>query len=317
MGNSKMKLKNRFPITFIQLVVLGIMFCQCASATTAQGGVETRALSITEQFSGVASSSIFDIVYTQDNKKPKAVLSGNKAMLNDVTWTVDRTGVLSFSYEGVKKKNSGRIKIALNGPSLKNYTVSSSGTLTILKAVNEPNVVNIMASSTGEIYFDDALKGQNVINISASSSGAIKFNDIVDGKRVVNVSATSGGRIKMLSVNSHVLNLSSSSIGEILTSVGVADIANVSASSGGKVEMKGVNAPQQNLDASSGGEMILSNCKAKMMNILSSSAASITVSGSTNKVACLASSSGEINAKGLKASKELQKEISSGGIVVR
>lgn len=281
-------MKTNFIKSLVALA--GFLFAGGNTAMVAkETPVTTRSVEITKGFKGVIAQQAIEITYTENTEPSKAVITGPANDVDDIEWSVNRDGMLTFKYR-TKKNFRKKVTVKLNGGLLASYDANSSGSLIVTTPVDSKDVINVAASSNGEIIFNGDVDAK-VANISVSSNAKIK--PAVINCSSLNVAASSNGTFKANRVN----------VGKI----------NLAVSSGADTFISGCSSKTLNVSASSGGDVSVKNAITEDANVTASSGASITIAGKAQTVRANASSGGDINMKGLAIDSLSSKQTSSGG----
>ena len=297
------------------------IFCICFSFYPNTEGANTqqeatRSINIDNKFSGINATTAFDITYTQNSSNPKAIIKGDKNLINDVAYEVDTYGTLKFYFKKDHKEIHSRISIILNGGALSYLESSNAGTLLITNVVTTPPTLNIKTSSAGTITFKNTVQGKGVINMEVSSGGTVECKELISAS-TINVSASSAGNVDLTRINVKVLNFSSVSGAEVKIENNNSITTNLSVNSAGEIIIKNCISEIINSEASSAGEINIKNCNAKTLNCQVSSTGTATYAGQVNSANLGAYSYASIYAKNLKIKQITSLKESSGGKVYK
>ena len=298
------------------IAMISIITYSCNSVSYASAANSTRTMSIDKKFTGLKTEAAIEITYTQNNSKPMAVITGPKEVIDGMNYSINKKGVLSFVLPKTKKNYRGKVSIELNGGPLYNYEATSSGTIKVTTPVKVSETLNFAVSSSGEIVMmKDINSGTKNINVAVSSSGKMMFQGSLLEGAAFNFVTSSSAFIKFNSIEGKAMNYAASSVGTLEGLNLKLNIANFSVSSGGGITVRQLIANTLSATTSSGAEIDCENVNIGNISLIASSGGTITLNGKVNEAIMSASSGGDINVKGLKINKTINRNSSSGGSI--
>lgn len=295
------------------IILLAFTFTACAVYGREKEDICVRQLAINTPFKGIKAEASMEIIYTQDNKKSKAIIRGDKDIVDGITWIIDSEGVLSFKYPTKKRRIINKITIELNGDVLTKYIASSAGIIRLNTEITQSETIHCIASSSGKIYMlqNIDVKDQN-INITTSSSAKVEFTGSITCNKV-KTTCSSSGLIKIKNLNTGSLYYTGSSVGLLEILDLKTTKTNATVSSGAECDIKEADSETVNITASSGAEFTCRDITSKSVSLITSSGGTITLKGKCDKATMQASSGGDINIKDMNITKIVSQKTSSGG----
>lgn len=299
----------------ILLILITIINYSCSSVSYASSINSSRTINIDKNFTGVRTQAAIEITYTQNTSKPIAIITGPKEIIEGMSYSINKNGILSFELPKNKKNIWGKISIELNGGPLYNYEASSSGSIVVTTPVNVNNTLNFAISSSAEILMKkDVDSNTNNINVAVSSSGKMIFQGSVIAKGC-NFATSSSAYFKTNYIVTNSINYAGSSVGTFEGVSLKADKANFSVSSGAGLEIGQTTIGSLSASASSGADISCGNVNLNLVSLIASSGGTITIKGNTKEAVMSASSGGAINAQNLNIKQTVTRNSSSGGSI--
>lgn len=305
-----------FPFLSIFIFAVGCT-AQVNEAKKGKTDNSSREMNIDKKFTGISTSNSIEIIYTQNDLQSKAVISGKKEIVDNLTYNVNSDGTLSFKLPRTyEKKSYHKIIIQLNGGSINSFQASSSGIINVKTPIVTTKEINVSASSGGQIIFNEDVTAQGSnINVSTSSSGITDFLSKVRCSNIY-LSSSSNGNIKISGSSIKMTESSNNSSGDIEESALLTGQTYVSISSKASVSIKRIEGTVIHISASSAASFKCKNIFTRSMDMVASSGADIKVGGICENASMNSSSGGDINAKDLIIEKTPDISTSSGGKVL-
>lgn len=238
-------------------------------------GQATKDISIRGTFKGLSISENFKVSYEQNTSTPSATLFGPEDLLEHVIYSIDKEGVLSFSFDKNFKIAENRvwnISVILNGPALDFYSAQANGKISILTPSTHKNL-QVNVSSNGEIKFSQPITITGNLNITCSSDGNLYFERTTNCQGDVEILLSSAGSVifNSLTAGNVIGNISSASV--LTINDLKAENVNIESYSASNVVIKGI-ADKGEFNAMSASTIDIKNLKINTEPILNSNSAS-------------------------------------------
>lgn len=323
----------------VLITLLAVMVSSSSFSSEAENSATvTKVLNITENFTGLSTSSSVKIVYTQNNKAPVAKIKGPAYAVEEMTYKISGSGVLYFVFPENARNMNRSVEIELNGGLLYSYATSSSSSITVTTPVNSSkplkfdtssssritmngnvnctgDYINIFTSSSSRIVFNgNVICRDEKIKIDTSSSSSVLFEGNLESNKI-NIDMSSSSRIKSNVINVKDLKVSSSSVGTLDIRMINADKSIFSLSSGGGVEISNLRAHYTVVNTASGADFSCKTAALGNIELSAASGSSITLKGKAKEAKLDAVSGGELNLRGFDIGKITSQSKASRGAI--
>lgn len=246
----------------------------------------------TSDFTGIATKSCVDVVYSQGPKKVQIVASDNIIQYVKVS-VENNTLYVDFKHRGSVTINKGaKLEVVVSTPTISTLTTMSSGDIDVTSGINQKHGLKLNTLSSGDIEIKGNVTLSGSLDASTNSSGDISMPALKANE--VSLQANSAGDIKIANIACSQLKAASNSSGDL--------------------KLAKVSAPDITMIANSAGDVIANVDCTNLMGGTNSSG-DVKVSGRCKNAQLSSRSSGDVYATDLKVSGNISVSEQSSGSV--
>ncbi len=292
--------------------IISVIAVQAATITPSNKYVTRKVTS--GAFTALRTNSSVDITYTVGPRSIEVYAPDN--LINYIKVTL-KGGELIVGYtENMNIKGKHKSCVRVSAPDVKDFTVASSGDITIKSPIKQPGAtIKLTSQSAGDIE-SLGIEARKVC-LTANSAGDIDTKNIK--AESVDISANSAGDIETGNVDvTNDATIHANSAGDIDIPQLVAGVEiKVSANSAGDIEINAVNTERASFVANSAGGIEVKDVKANEVIGMANSTGSVTLAGNCATASLASTSTGTVNAASLKANDVTASVYSVGKVVCR